>query len=1126
MVFAHGPLDKVTRIRVDEKTVWEGLSTGGSIYVDSPNAFGGGPPGGEGGIQGLVDVEMGGTSQPINSYLASKLGAVIPAFRGVTALVLRQCYIGNTPYLKTWGLTATRIGGKDLTSATATIVSVEGHEDMNPAHIVYECITNTSWGMGSDSSIIDHLSFLTVAQKLYDEKFGLSLLWDGSKAINEFLTDIMSHIDGVLYVDRVTGKFTIKLIRDDYSFDDLEIFDESSIVGVTDFTKPLISDLTSQVTVRFWDSQTFANSSTTVQDIALSRQQGTTIGISKDYPGITSATLASKVAMRDINTVATPLTACTIEITPSAGDSLTIGSVFRMQWPRLGVADMAVRVVKISYGTETSPNIVADVVQDVFKLGDVTYAPAPPTEWVPPVSEPVASPHRLFMSAPYREVVERVGSNLVDSLEPDAEFLLSAPIKPSSDAIEAEWWNDNGTGTIKYQGSADFTPYIILEDNLDYLDEQISYVSGQDMSMVEVGDIADINGELVVVKAVDSVVKTLTIGRGCCDTVPQKHSAGSYIMFIDQFAVGGEYEYVAGDVVKTKFLTKTLSGVLAYNLAPEDSYTLVKRFDTPYPPGNVKIADEYYPAVVESDFVITWANRNRLLMQDNVYEFVSGDLGLETGVTYDITVFDITNNQTIVSETGVTGNSYQYAFNGAPVDIRITMVAKRDGVSSFTSYVHETYSVDILAVTTQPSNAVVAEGADAVFRSNASGWGVANDTVEWEEYDGVDWQPIVGVDTKDLTINDTTIEDDGRQFRATYFRDIDAKSAYTVPAFLYIFTGGQPLPTYWTESPLINGNAATLDLTGWTVLANTPVAQGSPTYFMGGASSTSAMIQHIDLQPTYGDTLAGEQVRMRAEWLHGSYSKYDQVTLNIISYSKTGDEISRTANPQQVLPSWQTRQIEHDLPAGTFKVGILLEWQRKSGTNSDGYITDIVVNHRKALTDIVLPDAFLNPPLDLSGGWNYTNIYPATSFKNSETVYPLYGSTLLASEHVASANAYYDIDVTVLAEQIDAGGIEFGMIFGITKTYNSTGDTINIAYIYLDDTDTEISRDETGGLEPTTGTGQNDFKEWNVTHPLPVGTRKLRVNGDWVRPTGTYQDTQLHIQSASFGWVDGYEPPV
>ena len=84
-----------------------GSGTAGRIRIDKPGLFGGTKR--EGGIAGDIDVMMGGPAQQPNDYLAAQAGRAVPAYRGVTSLVLRQCYLGNNPYLKPWSVLLTRI---------------------------------------------------------------------------------------------------------------------------------------------------------------------------------------------------------------------------------------------------------------------------------------------------------------------------------------------------------------------------------------------------------------------------------------------------------------------------------------------------------------------------------------------------------------------------------------------------------------------------------------------------------------------------------------------------------------------------------------------------------------------------------------------------------------------------------------------------------------------------------------------------------------------------------------------------------------------------------------------------------------------------------------------------------
>ena len=108
MVLTHGPVDKLLRVQVDERTAWQGEQSGSAqISINNADLFGGESR--EGGISGLMDFEVGSSTQTPNSYLVSKLGAYVPGFRGVAGVVLRQMYMGLNPYLKKWSFRLSRI---------------------------------------------------------------------------------------------------------------------------------------------------------------------------------------------------------------------------------------------------------------------------------------------------------------------------------------------------------------------------------------------------------------------------------------------------------------------------------------------------------------------------------------------------------------------------------------------------------------------------------------------------------------------------------------------------------------------------------------------------------------------------------------------------------------------------------------------------------------------------------------------------------------------------------------------------------------------------------------------------------------------------------------------------------
>jgi hypothetical protein len=116
---------------------------------------------------------------------------------------------------------------------------------------------------------------------MFSEGMGMSILWDRSVTLQEFIQEVLKHIDGSLFVDRTSGKFVLKLARAGYDVNSLLVLDESSVDKISDFKRNTIGELINSVTVVYWDASTGKNNSVTVQDIALAAQQQGTISFSE-----------------------------------------------------------------------------------------------------------------------------------------------------------------------------------------------------------------------------------------------------------------------------------------------------------------------------------------------------------------------------------------------------------------------------------------------------------------------------------------------------------------------------------------------------------------------------------------------------------------------------------------------------------------------------------------------------------------------------------------------------------------------------------------------------------------------------------------------------------------------------
>lgn len=608
----YGPADSLVEIQVGGLQAWAGNQTAnGTIQIDAPELFGGEKR--EGGIEGEFHLKLGTSSQTAEPYLEEKIGQSLPAYRGIVTATFNGMVSALTPYIKPWAFRIKRItsgwhGGTAWYSAKAAIGN-----DMNPAHIIYECLTNPAWGMGYASTMLDGNNFAAAADTLYAEGFGLSLLWNQQEQIKNFLQLIMSHIGGVLQVDRKTGLFKIKLLRADYTFNNLPIIDETNSV-LESMARSAWGETSNEITVSYTDGNNGKTKIATVQDLANIEIQGMIVNRKLNYPGITSDAIAQRVALRELKSASAALTKIKITTNRLAWDYLP-GDVVRVKWGTIGI-DAAYRIVAIDWGTLQKGEISIDLVEDIFWLPSSSYTQQQGSGWVQPGNAPAPAPQKYFTETPYYDLARLLSEPDFATVTSTTCYLDVYATRPSSDALDFDLWTGFGSELVERASGihpttaenvsaliAEEQSVILLTDSLD------SEIPGDSTPW----QYAIINGEYMWITAYDNIAKTITVKRGILDTVPKSHSPGSLIYILDDTAAARDgVQYVTSDSVNIKVQTRTMRGELDINSINAEGYNFLGRQAKPYPPGKFRINGAAYPASVNGQISLTWAHRNRL----------------------------------------------------------------------------------------------------------------------------------------------------------------------------------------------------------------------------------------------------------------------------------------------------------------------------------------------------------------------------------------------------------------------------------------------------------------------------------------------------------------------------------
>lgn len=841
-------IDAVLALRFGDRTGWRGYKVDGQIQINRPSLFGGQKK--EGGVSGYVDVEVGDSAQTPNDYLQGPLGAAIPAFRNVAALVWRQFYWGNNPYLKPLSVKAIAVNshfdnwypGKALiniesdisnssvyialdnsnsmagTQFTTQIAALQGFmetmkgktgnsfrlvtysstvtdsieklnatdtdidaiiawlgampavsfgtdygvavasaaqfftdadaaageastidtpilpengfssgasssdeparrvvifttdgepfptssfdtakstldgisraevfcfnivtsdttytaqldntavdgvpvvsgsdpdelrvaiggaflafSDMNPAHILRDVlIAPSSDGSGNAAEIGD--SFTTAADTLYSEGLGLSFRWQTVKDKRSFKGLVEQHIDGICYLDSTTGKWELKLIRDDYDAGTIPVFNDTNVTEWgDDIKRPTWRELPNQIKVLYTKRDNGEQASVTISNIAGIQATGRVIQEERDYEGVTVESLASRIALRDLAARTVPLWDGSFKVT-HLDPTINLGSAIKINKPEVGLNNIIGRVVYISDPDGRDNSVTVRFAQDKYSIDDAATTGSDSVSTGNDFTAQACT-YEMVEEAPYYQILLELGQTDIDDIltaDPDAGLFHATGNQPTGAHINIEIASDAGAGwTI--DGVADFCPVTTLGENMTSAADDVTfdmpYTSG--METVVAGTLAQIGEEYLRVDdmTLAGSILTVTFGRGCLDTVPAAHYTGEAVFFWQGLTGSNGTEYTAGESLDIRLLPLTGADRLSLSGATTNTVMFDSRAFRPYAPGKFQIGAAYTTSgVLTGDLAGTWNHRDRTAQTTTaIDDHTASDIGPETGVAY------------------------------------------------------------------------------------------------------------------------------------------------------------------------------------------------------------------------------------------------------------------------------------------------------------------------------------------------------------------------------------------------------------------------------------------------------------------------------------------------------------
>lgn len=636
----------ITGIWIGDEKVFDYVTDASSIPqtvvdVDADDIYGGKNQGG--GFVGRFRLFNGAEDQPVSAFMSSRITEGVPAYRGTSYVMVtdiaetKGAEIGEAPNLRHVNIEVQvfdTVANGALGDALA--LGNDHHfigKDANPISVAYDLFRNERWGRGLPESDIDRPSFVAAAETIWTEGIGFTMLVDEFTNTESIQDNIEQHIDGYIGPNAVTGKFEVKLARQDYTLAAEFQANDSNIVDVPSWNKGDWSQTFNRVRMRYADRNKDWNETHAVANAPANRIiQGRLVSQEVRYPGVHDATVANKIVSREKKNLSRPARSGSVELNREAWQ-LRPGEVFSLTSTLAQETNLPVRITKTEIGDPIKNTLICEVLEDIFDNETSTVADPPDTDFVPPTQDvdPFLVADQWAIEAPYMIIrQDPISPNVSPRLLTGARISTGAPTE-----YEVQHRLPGGSGSY---ASVDFIGGGLMQAGV-LRNSELGWVSGNGGKSMQIDPIAGsldnlinpyspgtlnmqgvavinpgaTNEEWVIFEsAVDDLggIRLEGLYRGGFDSAQETHTAGERIWFIWTGGVGlPSFQYTVGDTPDIKLLPRSPTDAVAEPdataIALVPFMTAESRNDRPLLPSQLVINGTDFSNTMNFDTVIS-----------------------------------------------------------------------------------------------------------------------------------------------------------------------------------------------------------------------------------------------------------------------------------------------------------------------------------------------------------------------------------------------------------------------------------------------------------------------------------------------------------------------------------------
>lgn len=653
---------RLLTIWMADRVLWSGEVFDTTIDILEPEFLGGLGKGG--GYYGEVKFHQGTFAQNPDTYLYQFYTddddldeTLLPAYRGLMYIVFRDFTVGESPTMQ-----APSFEVQTMTDPLG-LGDPAGTGDANPAEVVYDILVNP-WGrLGLPTSRIDSASFIAAGTTLDTENHGFSLVQYAGVDSQDIIAEVLKEIDGILYEDVSTYKIVLKLIRADYILGDLDVYDESNLDRVEDYSMMTWGETFNQVRVDYTQRGAYyATKSVFAQDMAnIAMQGGRKRSTVLHYPGINEKYMANAVVARELKALSLPLAKIRLVANRDAVE-LRPGDVFKFSWSAYGISEMVLRVTRFDLGSLDQNQVKIDCVEDRFATDVPIFGePDVPDTAIIPSPDPVDNQDTIEL--PRWMAIRAFQLDLVANDEACRLFYLADKPSASTGLFDGYYSEDEGDNYDSDRLNASFVDYAEVETEYSKLDEPYDTTTGlrvdtlsSDLTLEtatateireEGKNLILVDDELMAFESFTDigggVYRLDNVWRGLLDTVPATHAVNASVYFVlsSEFRPMGPKVFDGDEALKVRLITHNAYRALPPDSAPVEDLQLDDRAVSPVRPQQFRMKELDQSGIGTNDPGIVDENAAQVLWNRRERDRVTINRGddlddAETGTVYDV----------------------------------------------------------------------------------------------------------------------------------------------------------------------------------------------------------------------------------------------------------------------------------------------------------------------------------------------------------------------------------------------------------------------------------------------------------------------------------------------------------